>query len=52
MDFSRIVVLLVEDDDDSRALTSRVLTDVGATVVEAASALGYWRCRLGFRNIL
>ncbi|HEY0800799.1 MAG TPA: response regulator [Steroidobacteraceae bacterium] len=38
MDFSRIVVLLVEDDDDSRALTSRVLSDVGATVIEAASA--------------
>jgi PAS domain S-box-containing protein len=38
MDFSRVVVLLVEDDADSRALTSRVLSDVGAKVVEAASA--------------
>jgi PAS domain S-box-containing protein len=38
MDFSHIVVLLVEDDEDSRALTSRVLSDVGAKVIEAASA--------------
>jgi PAS domain S-box-containing protein len=38
MDFSRVVVLLVEDDADSRALTSRVLSDVGATVIETASA--------------
>jgi hypothetical protein len=38
MDFSRVVVLLVEDDADSRALTGRVLADVGATVLEAGSA--------------
>ena len=38
MDFSRVVVLLVEDDADSRALTARVLGDVGATVLEAGSA--------------
>ncbi len=38
LDFSRIVVLLVEDDADSRALTSRVLSDVGAQVIEVASA--------------
>lgn len=38
MDFSRVVVLLVEDDADSRALTSRVLADIGATVLEANSA--------------
>jgi PAS domain S-box-containing protein len=38
MDFSRVVVLLVEDDADSRALTARVLADVGATVLEAGSA--------------
>jgi CheY-like chemotaxis protein len=31
-------MLLVEDDADSRALTSRVLSDVGATVLEAGSA--------------
>jgi PAS domain S-box-containing protein len=38
LDFSRVVVLLVEDDADSRALTNRVLSDAGATVVEAATA--------------
>ena len=38
MDFSRVVVLLVEDDADSRALTARVLADVGATVLEAGNA--------------
>jgi CheY-like chemotaxis protein/anti-sigma regulatory factor (Ser/Thr protein kinase) len=38
MDYSRVVVLLVEDDADSRALTARVLADVGATVLEAGSA--------------
>jgi CheY-like chemotaxis protein/anti-sigma regulatory factor (Ser/Thr protein kinase) len=38
IDFSRVVVLLVEDDADSRALTTRVLSDVGATVIETASA--------------
>ena len=38
IDFSRVVVLLVEDDADSRALTSRVLSDVGASVLEAGSA--------------
>jgi hypothetical protein len=38
LDFSRVVVLLVEDDADSRALTSRVLSDVGAEVLEANSA--------------
>ena len=38
MDFSRVVALVVEDDDDARELTRRILTDVGATVVEASSA--------------
>ena len=37
-DFSRIVVLIVDDDADSRALTARVLSDVGATVIEAEDA--------------
>jgi CheY-like chemotaxis protein len=38
MDFTRVVALVVEDDDDTRELTRRILTDVGAKVVEAASA--------------
>jgi PAS domain S-box-containing protein len=38
MDFSGVVALLVEDDRDARDLTRRILTDVGATVVEASSA--------------
>ncbi|MDP9090386.1 MAG: response regulator [Pseudomonadota bacterium] len=38
IDFSRIVVLIVDDDADSRALTARVLSDVGATVIEADDA--------------
>jgi CheY-like chemotaxis protein/two-component sensor histidine kinase len=38
MDFSKVVALVVEDDDDARELTRRILTDVGATVIEAPSA--------------
>jgi len=38
MDFTRVVALVVEDDDDTRELTRRILTDVGAKVVEASSA--------------
>jgi CheY-like chemotaxis protein len=38
MDFSGVVALLVEDDRDARDLTRRILTDAGATVVEASSA--------------
>jgi hypothetical protein len=38
MDFSKVIVLVVEDDQDARELTRRILTDVGATVIEAASA--------------
>jgi PAS domain S-box-containing protein len=38
MDFSRVIALVVEDDDDARELTRRILTDVGATVIEAPSA--------------
>ncbi len=37
-DFSRIVVLIVDDDADSRALTARVLSDAGAAVIEADDA--------------
>ena len=33
-----VTVLIVDDDADSRALTARVLSDVGATVREANSA--------------
>jgi CheY-like chemotaxis protein len=39
LDFSRVVALVVEDDDDARELTRRILTDVGAKVVEASSAV-------------
>jgi PAS domain S-box-containing protein len=38
MNFEGVVALVVEDDEDARALTKRILMDVGATVVEAASA--------------
>lgn len=38
MDFSEVVALVVEDDDDARELTRRILTDVGAKVIEASSA--------------
>jgi PAS domain S-box-containing protein len=44
MDFSRLTVLVVEDDADSRALTSRVLSDVGATVLEVDSAQAAIKC--------
>lgn len=38
MDFSKIVALIVEDDDDARQLTRRILSEAGATVIEASSA--------------
>jgi PAS domain S-box-containing protein len=38
-DFSAVTVLIVDDDADSRALTARVLSDAGATVREADSAV-------------
>lgn len=37
-DFSTVVALVVDDDTDARELTRRILTDVGAAVVEASSA--------------
>jgi CheY-like chemotaxis protein len=37
-DFSAVIALVVEDDDDARELTKRILADAGATVIEAASA--------------
>jgi CheY-like chemotaxis protein/anti-sigma regulatory factor (Ser/Thr protein kinase) len=38
LDLSGVVVLLVEDDSDAREFTRRILSDVGATVVEASNA--------------
>jgi PAS domain S-box-containing protein len=37
-DFTGVIALVVEDDVDARELTRRILTDVGATVIEASSA--------------
>ncbi|HTT06458.1 MAG TPA: ATP-binding protein, partial [Steroidobacteraceae bacterium] len=37
LDLSGVVVLLVEDDVDARALARRVLGDAGAQIIEAAS---------------
>jgi PAS domain S-box-containing protein len=53
MDFSNVVALVVEDDDDARELTRRILTDVGARVVEASSADAAVECIASCRaNIL
>ncbi|HEX4387348.1 MAG TPA: response regulator [Steroidobacteraceae bacterium] len=38
LDLSAAVVLLVEDDPDARELTRRILSDLGAKVVEASNA--------------
>ena len=38
LDLSQVVALVVEDDVDARELTKRILSDVGATVIEASSA--------------
>ena len=38
VDFSKVIALVVEDDDDARELTRRILNDVGAAVVEAPNA--------------
>jgi PAS domain S-box-containing protein len=38
LDFSDVLALVVEDDADARELTRRILTDVGATVMEASTA--------------
>jgi len=38
LDLSALTVLVIDDDADSRILTSRILKDVGATVVDAGSA--------------
>jgi PAS domain S-box-containing protein len=44
MDFTGVVVLVVEDDTDARLLTKRILNDVGATVIEAVSAEAALNC--------
>ena len=44
MDFTGVIALVVEDDADARELTKRILTDAGATVVEAASAEAALTC--------
>jgi CheY-like chemotaxis protein/two-component sensor histidine kinase len=44
MDFSEVIALVVEDDGDARELTRRILMDVGARVVEAASAEAALAC--------
>jgi PAS domain S-box-containing protein len=44
LNFSGVVALVVEDDADTRELTRRILTDVGATVVEASSAEAAFAC--------
>jgi signal transduction histidine kinase/CheY-like chemotaxis protein len=44
MDFTGVIALVVEDDGDARELTRRILLDVGATVVEAASAAAALEC--------
>jgi PAS domain S-box-containing protein len=44
MDFSEVVALVVEDDVDTRELTRRILTEVGARVVEASSAEAALQC--------
>jgi signal transduction histidine kinase/CheY-like chemotaxis protein len=44
LDLSGVVALVVEDDADSRELTTRILTDAGARVVEAATATAALEC--------
>jgi CheY-like chemotaxis protein/anti-sigma regulatory factor (Ser/Thr protein kinase) len=44
LDLSGVVALVVEDDADSRELTTRILTDAGAKVVEAATAAAALEC--------
>jgi PAS domain S-box-containing protein len=44
INFSGVIALVVEDDADTRELTRRILTDVGATVVEASSAEAAFAC--------
>jgi PAS domain S-box-containing protein len=44
INFSGVMALVVDDDADARELTRRILTDVGATVVEASSAEAAFAC--------
>jgi PAS domain S-box-containing protein len=43
-DLNGVVALVVEDDVDARDLTKRILTDAGASVIEAASAEAALAC--------
>jgi PAS domain S-box-containing protein len=43
-DFSDVRALVVEDDADARMLTRRILTELGATVIEADSAAAAMDC--------
>jgi PAS domain S-box-containing protein len=43
-DFSDVRALVVEDDADARTLTRRILTELGATVIEADSAAAAMAC--------
>jgi PAS domain S-box-containing protein len=44
LDLSAATVLLVEDDDDAREFIRRILTDVGAQVIEAATGRAALEC--------
>jgi PAS domain S-box-containing protein len=43
-DFSDVCALVVEDDADARMLTRRILSELGATVIEADSAAAAMAC--------
>jgi PAS domain S-box-containing protein len=47
LNLSGVVALVVEDDRDARELTKRILTDAGATVIEAANAEAALQCIIG-----
>ncbi len=49
IDFSDVRALVVEDDGDARELTRRILTERGATVIEADSAAAAVACIAGTR---
>jgi PAS domain S-box-containing protein len=44
LDLSGVVALVVEDDNDARELTKRILSDAGAQVIEAANAEAALTC--------
>jgi PAS domain S-box-containing protein len=47
LNLSGVTALVVEDDMDARELTKRILTDAGATVIEAANAEAAVSCIVG-----